>query len=179
MILKYSRIPSIMFVSVSIAIGIPLTMALINNSSAIVGGWRYVACAFVALCALILIRGVQLLVVPPTVLEITSEGIHIYYNSGTRDFTKEADLLPWQLIESMQLIKVRTRDNSANWSVELLLHAPPSFDAKKRNAIQWSIFGQADPNRFYIDTFVLNLSRENLFAALESGWHQWQKRNKK
>ena len=179
MILKYSRIPSIIFVSVSAAIGIPLTMTLINNTSVIVGGWRYVAWVFVALSAIILIRGVLLLVAPPTVLEVTSEGIQIYYNSATRDFTKEADLLPWQLIESMQLIKVRTKDNSANWAVELLLNTSPPFDAKKRNAIQWSIFAQADPNRFYIDTFVLNLSRENLFAALTSGWHQWQRRNKK
>lgn len=166
-----------MFVSVSAAIGIPLTMTLINKPTAIVDGWRYVAWAFVALSAIILIRGVLLLVAPPTVLEITSEGIQIYYNSGTRDFTKEADLLPWQLIESMQLIKVRTKDNSANWAVELLLNASPPFDAKKRNAMQWSIFGQADPHRFYIDTFVLNLSRENFLAALKSGWHQWQRRN--
>ena len=72
MILKYSRIPSIMFVSVSVAIGIPLLMTLVNSSSAIVGVWRYVAWAFVALSALILIRGVQLLVAPPSVLEITT-----------------------------------------------------------------------------------------------------------
>lgn len=179
MILKYSRIPSLMFVGVNLALGIPLTMALCTDSSAIVAGWRYVAWAFVALSAIILVRGVQLLAAPPTVLEITAEGIHLYYQSGTRSFTKEADLLPWQLIEGMQLIKLRTRDNTASWVVELLLNNSPPFDANKRNAVQWSIFGQADPHRFYIDTFTTNTSRDTLFAALESGWHQWQRRNKK
>ena len=179
MILKYSRIPSLLFVSVSTALGVPLTMALLNSSSGIAGGWRYVAWAFVALSALVLIRGVQLLIAPPTVLEISSEGIHLYYKSGTRGFTKEADLLPWQLIDSMQLIKLRTRDNSSSWVIELTLNAPPAFDIKKRNAIQWSIFAQADPNRFYIDTFIVNRSREDLLAALESSWQQWRRRNKK
>lgn len=176
MIIKYSRIPSLMFVTVSIALGAPLTVTLLNSSSAITGGWRYAAWAFVLLSVLILFRGVQLFVSPPTVLEITPEGIRLYYKSGTRGYSNEADLLSWELIDSMKLIKLRTSDNSYSWAVELLLNAIPPFDTSKRNAIQWSIFEEADPKRFYIDTFVANLSREDLFAAIESSWRKWQHR---
>jgi len=107
------------------------------------------------------------------VLEINSDGIHIYYKFG-RSFTKEADLLPWRLIDKMQLIRVNGKDNSFNWAIELTLTAPTPFDSTKRNAKQSRIFSKTDPNLFYLDTFVLDHPRDKVLAALQSSWRHWQ-----
>lgn len=169
MIIKYSRIPSFLFVAVSLAVGVPLVSALIKN--AIEQKFAWIAWLFVCVSIVVLLRGLRLLLSPPTVLEITPDGIHIYYKYG-RSFTKDADLLPWHLIETMQLIRVRGKDNTLNWAIELALAAPPSFDMTKRNALQWSLTDQYKPDHFYLDTFVLNLPKEKVLAVLQSAWQQ-------
>ncbi|QWV97965.1 hypothetical protein KP005_01315 [Geomonas nitrogeniifigens] len=171
MIIKYSRIPSFMFIAVSLAIGLPLMSALAKN--AIETNYAWIALSIVFASILALLRGIQLLIAPPTVLVLDCEGIHVYYKFG-RSFTKDADLLPWKLIEKMQIIRVHGKDNSFNWAIEILLSAPPCFDTTKRNALQWTITGPSDPNAFYLDTFVLDLSREKALSALQASWHKWQ-----
>lgn len=171
MIIKYSRIPSFMFIVVSLAVGTPLLFALAQNT--IEPNYTRIAWAFVFIAALALLRGIKLLLAPPTVLEINSDGIKIYYKYG-RSFTKDADLLPWRLIDKMQLIRVNGKDNSFNWAIELTLTAPTPFDTTKRNAIQSRIFSQTDPHFFYLDTFVLDRPREQMFEALQSSWRHWQ-----
>jgi hypothetical protein len=171
MIIKYSRIPSFMFIVVSLAVGTPLILALAKN--AIEPKYNWIAWTFVFIAALALLRGIKLLMAPPTVLEINTDGIQIYYKFG-RSFTKDADLMPWRLIEKMQLIRVNSKDNSFNWAIELTLSAPPPFDATKRNALQNEILHQSNPNIFYIDTFVLDHPREKVLAALQSSWRHWQ-----
>jgi hypothetical protein len=160
-----------MFIVVSLAVGTPLMLVLAKN--AIEPTFNWIAWIVVFISALTLLRGLQLLVAPPTVLEIYPDGIHIYYKWG-RSFTKNADLLPWRLIEKMQLIRVHSKDNSFNWAIELILSGPPPFDATKRNALQNDILRQSDPNLFYIDTFVLDHPREKVLAALQSSWRHWQ-----
>ena len=160
-----------MFIAVSLAVGVPLVSALSKN--AIESKFSWIAWSFVCVSIFALLRGIQLLVAPPTVLKINSDGIHIYYKYG-RSFTNDADLLPWQLIEKMQIIRVHGRDNSFNWAIELALAASPRFDTTKRNALQWNITGKSNPNLFYLDTFVLDLPRDKVLAALQSAWHQWQ-----
>lgn len=169
MIIKYSRLPSFLFIAVSLAVGMPLVSALVKN--AVEPRFSWIAWSFVCVSIVVLLRGIQLLVSPPTVLETSPAGIHIYYKYG-RSFTKDADLLPWHLIEKMQLIRVHGKDNSFNWAIELALAAPPPFDMTKRNALQWSLTGQYKPDYFYLDTFVLDLPKEKVLAALQSAWQQ-------
>jgi hypothetical protein len=161
-----------MFIVVSLAFGTPLILALAKN--AIEPKYNWIAWTFVFIAALALLRGIKLLMAPPTVLEINSDGIQIYYKFG-RSFTKDADLLPWRLIDKMQLIRVNSKDNSFNWAIELTLTDPTPFDATKRNAIQSRILSQTDPNLFYLDTFVLDHPREKVLEALQSSWRHWQK----
>ena len=134
MIIKYRRTTSCMFIIVSLAVGVPLISAMARN--AIEPQFTWIAWSFVVISALALLRGILLLLAPPTVLEINPDGIHIYYQYG-RSCTKDADLLPWPLIEKMQMIRVHGKDNSLNWAIELTLAAPPPFDATKRSALQW------------------------------------------
>jgi hypothetical protein len=160
-----------MFIAVSLAVGVPLVLALAKNTIEYKYSW--IAWSLVCVSIIVLLRGIQLLVAPPTVLKIDSDGIHIYYKFG-RSFTKDADVLPWQLIEKMQIIRVHGKDNSFNWAIELTLAASPCFDTTKRNALQWNLTGNSNPNLFYLDTFVLDLPREMALAALQSAWHNWQ-----
>lgn len=173
MIIKYSRISSSFFIVVSLAVGAPLLWAVATN--AIEPKFIWIAWAFVFFASVALLRGLQLLVLPPTILEINSDGIRIYYKWG-RTFTKDADLLPWQLIDKMQLIKVNCKDHTFNWSIELTLTAPPPFDSTKRNARQSRIFGQDDPKLFYLDTFVLDSPKEKVLELLQSSWRHWHEK---
>lgn len=173
MTLKYSRIPSLMFTIVSLAIGVPLITALVSNG--IEPKLEWLAWGFVILAALVLVQGIKLLVAPPTVLEIVPDGIRLYYKFG-RIFSKDADLLPWRIVDKIRLVRSDGRDKSFNWSIELTLGELPAFDMSKRNAK--STILQSDPYLFYIDTFVLSMSRGELLTVFESGWRQWQARSK-
>jgi hypothetical protein len=166
-----------MFIAASLAVGGPLVSALARN--AIEPRFAWIAWSVACVAILVLLRGVQLGVAPPAVLKIDSDGIHVYYKFG-RSFTRDADLLPWHLIEKMQIIRVHGKDNSFNWAIELALAAPPCFDTTRRNALQWSLTGQfnpdPNPNLFYLDTFVLDIPREKALAAMQSAWQQWQRK---
>lgn len=173
MILKYTRIFSLLFIVVSLSIGAPLMAELAHN--AIKPQYNWIAWTFVIIAAVVLLVGIRLFVAPPTVLKITSDGIQIYYKAG-RSFSKDFDLLPWRLIEKMQMIRLHGRDFSFSWAIELTLTAPVPFDATKRDALQNTILSTVDPNRFYLDTFVLNLPRGDVLDVLQSALQRWQEK---
>src|SRR6185369_12108639 len=162
MILRYSRLTSVFFIAVSLGVGIPLTWALSTNPSLSESGLRWVCWAFVSLGALVFVRGVQLLVAPPVVLALTLEGIQIHYNARNGGFTKDSDLLPWRLIDGMQLKSVRGEPRRTMWTIEFALSSPPPFDVDKRDGIRQRSYSQ-DPNlhRFYIiASGFFNISKE-------------------
>ena len=170
MTLKYTRIFSSLFIITSLAIGLPLLFGLAQNS--IEPRFVWISWVFLVVSALVLLQGIRLFLAPPTVLEIKPQGIDIYYKFW-RTFSKDADLLPWQIIEKIQLIRNSCRDQSFKWAIEITLSAPPLFDSRKRSA-KPSVF-EPDSKVFYIDTFILDQPREKVLVALQSAWHHWKK----
>lgn len=175
MIFRYSRSTSLFFVAISLIIGLPLAKILTANPLVVDGGGRWLCWGMATLCAMVLVRGVQLLVAPPIVLALTPEGIRIHYNAGNAGYTKYSDLLPWRLIDSMHLTRLHTIKRGRKawfWTVKLALSSPPPFDACKRDPIQpqRGVFPEPGPNVFHIVTSgVFNVSKEALLASLQSG----------
>jgi hypothetical protein len=177
MILRYSRIPPLLFATISLAIGGPLLLALLGHSPRLTSGTEPIAWIFVVVSAVVLARSLQLLIAPPVVLNLAAEGIHIHYRAGSHNLSKEADLLPWQLIRSMRLIRVYGRAHAFNWAVELELSALPAFDVSKRDALHGSLSRPPGVHLFSLDTFLLDRPRKEVLATLEEKWRQWQRLN--
>lgn len=177
---RYSRSTSLFFVAISLVIGLPLAKILTADPLVVDGGGRWICWGMATLCAMVLVQGVRLLVAPPIVLALTPEGIRIHYNAGNAGYTKNSDLLPWRLIDGMQLARLHTLKRGRKawfWTVKLALSSPPPFDACKRDPIQpqRGFFPEPGPNVFHIVTSgVFNVSKEALLASLQSGLRQWQ-----